>query len=183
MCENYFLRWTALFLIKNWTCPRRKSRWMKNKQCASSAACEQCLHPVVMYLLIRIFFFLPLTWNGEAGQLSRYSDEAAGWTTEELGLDSVWRCSLLHSFQTESAVRLSLCSGYQGLLPWGVKMYVHFSVWLHGMCCMKAQRRYLFTTERDLSVKGGGCDVRGCHRPRSCLSIPPDIVVKVGDLP
>jgi hypothetical protein len=33
------------------------------------------------------FLSVPITWNGETGQLSRYSDEAAGWTTEESGLD------------------------------------------------------------------------------------------------
>jgi len=176
VCENYFLRWTALFLIKKKTEPAREEKVGKCR--TSSVRCQPHVNSVCThgYVPANSYFPLPITWNGETGQLSRYSDEAAGWTTEELGLDSAQLPNRLGS----APILVQWVPGTPSLRREDVRAYLCMASW---RVLYEAQRHYLFTTERDLTGKGGGCDVRGRQRPRSWLSIPLEVVVTVGDLP
>jgi len=79
MCENYFLGWTALFLIKKKLNLPEKKKSVSEEQALCVVSRMRTVSAPHGYIPAHsCFLFLPITWNGETGQLSRYSDETAG---------------------------------------------------------------------------------------------------------
>jgi hypothetical protein len=110
MCENYFLRWTAWFLMKKQPAPEGNVSELRS----SSVRCQPHVNSVHTPWLctcsfVFSFFANNLEWGGWTAQSVQW--QGCGLNDRVVGVRfRVTDCSLLYSFQTVSEVHPSSCA-------------------------------------------------------------------------